>query len=270
MFNGTQRSRAIPSRLTRVYRQLASVLGAARPAHYFKAVTAPVRALSAFKYHYRRVPERDFVEFLVRAATGPSAAVEAAYGHLAAHRVLWDRLAANLAAHPSREGVQMGRELPALYILGRVLRPRVVVETGVSSGASSAYLLQALCDNGAGHLYSVDLPPGDLPSGWGAGWIVPAELRQAWSLSLGDTRQRLGPLLEGLGEIDWFLHDSLHTYEHMLWEFRTAWPHLKVGGLFLSHDVGANEAFFDFMAEVGVPWTGYRVLNVLGGFVRAR
>lgn len=253
-----------------MFRQLGLVVTTARPAHYLAVLTAPARTLRAFKYHYRRIPEHDFVEFIVRAAGGASAAVDAAYRDLARHRTQWDRLAADVAAHPSREGVQMGRELPALYVLARALRPRVVVETGVSLGASSAHILQALRDNGAGRLYSVDLPPGDLPPGRTSGWIVPAELRPAWRLSLGDARHLLGPLLDDLGEIDWFLHDSLHTYEHMLWEFRTAWRHLKVGGLFLSHDVGTNEAFFDFMGEVSVPWNGYRVLNVLGGFVRTR
>ncbi len=62
------------------------------------------------------------------------------------------------------------------------------------------------------------------------------------------------------------MHDSEHTYENMQWEFRTAWKCLRKGGLFLSHDVGANEAFFDFMKEVGILWNDYRVYGLLGGY----
>ena len=64
---------------------------------------------------------------------------------------------------------------------------------------------------------------------------------------MGKAEELLPPLLEELGAIDLFLHDSLHTYEHMLFEFRTAWPHLNSGGLLLAHDVGQNTSFFHFI-----------------------
>jgi len=80
------------------------------------------------------------------------------------------------------------------------------------------------------------------------------------------SKKLLGPLLHNAGQTDCFIHDSLHTYEHMIWEFRTVWPYLKLGGLFLSHDVGANDAFLDFMKENDIPWSAYRVFHVLGGF----
>jgi hypothetical protein len=139
----------------------------------------------------------------------------------------------------------------------------------VASGASSAYLLSALHDNNKGRLFSIDLPPEDLPGGKSPGWVVPKHLRERWSLHIGDSRDLLKPLLTEIGEIDRFIHDSLHTYEHMMWEFRTAWEYIRPNGLFLSHDVGANEAFFDFMKEKGVSWSGYRVFHVLGGFKKS-
>jgi len=45
-----------------------------------------------------------------------------------------------------------------LYNLIRDTRPSIVVETGVASGVSTAYILQALEDNRKGKLYSIDLP----------------------------------------------------------------------------------------------------------------
>lgn len=144
-----------------------------------------------------------------------------------------------------------------------------MVETGVADGATSAYILQALEDNGRGHLHSIDLPSERLPPGAAPGWIVDASLRHRWTLRIGASSQLLEPLLRELDSIDVFLHDSLHTYDNMLFEYRAAWPFLHGDGLFLSHDVGRNTAFFDFAREVGIRWRDWRVYEVLGGF-RAR
>jgi hypothetical protein len=82
-------------------------------------------------------------------------------------------------------------------------------------------------------------------------------------------KEPLEQLLDGVGEIDCFIHDSLHTYEHMTWEYRTVWKHLRSGGLLLSHDIGGNEAFFEFMQEKAISWKSYRVLHLLGCFRKA-
>lgn len=137
------------------------------------------------------------------------------------------------------------------YAAIRALAPDVVVETGVASGVSTSYLLFALQQNRRGALYSIEL--GDaryLPPGKSPGWIVPSWLTSRWSLRLGDSRELLPELLGRLDKIDVFVHDSLHSHEHMLWEFRTAYPHLRPGGLLLSDDAGWNTAFSDFTAEV--------------------
>ncbi|MFQ5929378.1 MAG: class I SAM-dependent methyltransferase, partial [Acidobacteriota bacterium] len=198
----------------------------------------------------------------------PLRRVDLAYDNLNSHKRLWQDVESKLSIYPKNYGSQMTRELPALYLLVRLTKPKIVVETGVASGASSAYMLRALKDNQRGRLYSIDLPPANLPDGKKSGWVVPESLGSRWSLYIRDSKEILRPLLKELGEIDGFLHDSLHTYDHMLWEFRTAWEHLRPGGLFLSHDVGANEAFLDFMKEKKVSWSGYRVFHVLGGFRR--
>ena len=137
-----------------------------------------------------------------------------------------------------------------LYIITRIMKPNVVVETGVASGVSSAYILQALEDNGKGELYSIDIsayiPRGVKP----IGWIVPGSFRRRWHLIIGSSSQKLPHLLENLREIDVFLHDSLHTYENMLWEFKTVWPFIRKGGILLSDDIQENDAFSEFCEYV--------------------
>ena len=166
-----------------------------------------------------------------------------------------------------------------LYLLVRRHKPEIVVETGVARGLSSAYILQAMRDNGKGKLCSIDLPPpqaqaeasnaskryrladGQMHDHYEVGHLVPEYLRSFWSLHLGDARQLLPRLLEDLGEIDFFYHDSLHTYEHMKFEFETSWPKIRSGGLLLSDDVTWNAAFAEFCRTHGLRSQIFRTLG---------
>lgn len=139
-------------------------------------------------------------------------------------------------------------EAELMYIIVRLLKPNCVVETGVAAGVSSTFILEALNRNDKGELYSIDLPlMGVAEDGWKywrpagkePGWIIPDSLRHRWHLVLGSSQQVLVPLLTRLGEIDLFLHDSLHTFRNMEFEYQTAWRFIRLGGYLLSHDVGA-------------------------------
>src|SRR5712671_1157998 len=133
------------------------------------------------------------------------------------------------------------------YAAVRALAPDYVVETGIANGVSSSYLLLALQKNRRGSLHSIGLAdPAFLPPGKNPGWLVPEWLRAPWQVHLGDAREILPSLLVQLGKIDVFIHDSLHTYDHMTWEFGTAYPHLRVGGLLFSDDALWNSAFPEF------------------------
>jgi predicted O-methyltransferase YrrM len=138
------------------------------------------------------------------------------------------------------------------YACVRALAPEVVVETGVASGVSSSYLLLALQKNGRGVLHSIELgDPRYLPPDKAPGWFVPNWLKSRWDLRIGDSRVLLPKLLAEIGKADVFIHDSLHTYDQMLWEYRTAYPSLRPGGLLLSDDAAWNPAFSEFCKEVG-------------------
>ncbi len=151
-----------------------------------------------------------------------------------------------------------------LYYCTRLLRPAVVVETGVFDGLSSAFILKALRDNERGRLCSVDLPArapvrastdrmafDTLPPGTDPGWIVPDALRARWELRLGTSRAVLPVWLAQLGTIDLFFHDSLHTDANMTWEYTAAWSRLAAGGLLLSDDVFWSPAFRRFARRIG-------------------
>jgi len=143
--------------------------------------------------------------------------------------------------------------LAELYAVVRAAKPDVILETGVASGMSSAHILRALAANGSGVLHSIDLPNVQqgsvLPDGRTSGWIVPESLRARWSLHIGDTRELLPKLLEALGEVDLFLHDSDHSYENMSFEFEQAYPKVAAGGLLMADDSHLHRAWDDFCAR---------------------
>jgi predicted O-methyltransferase YrrM len=161
-----------------------------------------------------------------------------------------------------------------LYVMIRAARPEVVVETGVHYGFSSSYLLRALHDNGRGRLTSIDLPTTDphgrvnvegridmstVGSVAEIGCAVPDRLRDRWELILGPSEEHLPKLLRSLPAVDVFFHDSDHSRAVMLWEYRTAWPSVRPGGILLSDDVDWNDAFDTFRSETGgtaLKWFG--------------
>jgi len=137
------------------------------------------------------------------------------------------------------------------YAAVRALRPDTILETGVASGISTSYFLLALEMNQKGTLHSVEIGDASfLPAGREPGWIVPDWLRSRWRLHIGDATLVLPKLLAELGEIDVFVHDSLHSYEHMKREFELAGPFLRRGGLLIADDALWNPAFRDYAQAI--------------------
>lgn len=195
-------------------------------------------------------------------------------------RVSADRPAHELLARLALQGTGRGRAL-FWYVAVRLLRPTTVVETGCFSGWDTTVILAALARNGHGHLYSIDLPlrpgqqapglpGGGLPQGQSPGFLVPPALRPRWTLILGDVRDELPPLLQRVGAVELFFHDSDHRYPHMMWEYTTVWPHLAAGGLLVSDDIALHTALWDFAAGVGAPVLVPRTNANVGAVPRCR
>ena len=146
------------------------------------------------------------------------------------------------------EGVMGAIDCATLYGLTRWVRPTVIVESGGYIGMSSAFILKALADGklAAAKLYSIELS-----QECEQGALIPDELRSA-SAGFVPMRGKVEDFLKGdrlPSLIDMFLHDSSHSYRHMLWEFRQFWPRLRDGGLLVSHDVQMNAAFPEFVTK---------------------
>jgi len=141
----------------------------------------------------------------------------------------------------------------ALYVITRLARPERIVETGVASGISTSFMLEAVARNGVGSVISIDVKNADnlhIPSARQTGWMIPERYRDRWRLVVGDSREILDHILQEERPIDLFLHDSLHTREHQCWEYERAWAALRPGGLLLSDNVETG-AFSEFCQRVG-------------------
>lgn len=132
------------------------------------------------------------------------------------------------------------------YVLCRSRKPEKVVETGVANGATSSFILQALEKNGAGELYSIDLPPLAVYGGSEVGSLVPDHLRKRWHLNFGSSRRVMPPLLKQLGTIDMFIHDSLHSYHNVRRELNVASKQLTSKGIVIVDNIGGNSAFTEW------------------------
>lgn len=169
------------------------------------------------------------------------------------------------------------RHAYCLYGLIRKLAPTKIVETGVCNGYSTAVILAACAKNGKGHLYSIDYPEftgtrsaeqvfwegkggAVVPEDRAPGWLIPKSFRERWTLKLGMSRELLLPLLEELGSIDIFIHDSEHSFENQMFEMVSAWEFLGPNGFLVCSDINWSDAFDAF-------WTRKRNTNATRRFI---
>ncbi|MCI4325396.1 MAG: class I SAM-dependent methyltransferase [Thermoplasmata archaeon] len=130
-----------------------------------------------------------------------------------------------------------------LFVLVRRLRPGTMLETGVHHGLSTRAVLAAMARNGAGRLVSTEIDAN-------VGDLVEPSLRDRWDLRMIAPRAAaLRAVVDSLGPLDVFLHDSRHTYLWQRLEYHLAWKALRPGGYLLSDDVDSSFAFLDACRE---------------------
>lgn len=154
-----------------------------------------------------------------------------------------------------------------LYAIVRHRRPKIVVETGVCNGLSSAIILKAMRENGEGRLFSIDLPEftdatqnteplwsgkggAAVPTGKSVGWLVDESLIDRWELRIGRTQDLLLPLLSEVGPVDLFIHDSEHSYDNQLFEFTEGFAALNFDGVIVATDISWSFAYRDFVEQI--------------------
>lgn len=134
----------------------------------------------------------------------------------------------------------------AMWRIVRQMKPARVVETGVAHGFTSRVILEGLARNGFGHLWSIDRPPLDPETRGRIGIAVAGKHPEHWTLIRKSSRRALPKLLEQLGSIDLFLHDSLHSERNVSFELAHVWKALRPGGIAVIDDIDSNWGFDAF------------------------
>jgi cephalosporin hydroxylase len=117
----------------------------------------------------------------------------------------------------------------ALYSICRAMRPRCVYETGTYWGYSTAFLAAALKDAGEGRVLTFDV---DVK----AGSRIPSSLLEWVEMFRGQPATVTMPAQLERWAPDLFFQDSVHDYEGVLAELRTAYPFLPRHAVVLVHD----------------------------------
>ena len=89
-----------------------------------------------------------------------------------------------------------------------------------------------------------------IPKGQKSGWVIPGALKKYWRLYNGLSKYILPNLISKTNSVDIFFHDSDHSEENMLFEFRFIWPFISDNNIILSDDVNINNAFKIFCREI--------------------
>lgn len=171
-----------------------------------------------------------------------------------------------------------------LYYLIRKFKPKVLVETGVCNGVSTYFILLAIKKNKFGNLVSIDYPEivgskyemNDFWNGKGGaavypnkepGWIIPNDLVENWSLKIGKSENILPDLLMDLKYIDFFLHDSEHSFKNMMFEMTLSYEHLTKNGILVVDDIHSNKSYNNFIKDKSIV-SNYELSKVCGLIIK--
>ena len=139
----------------------------------------------------------------------------------------------------SDETPAFGRRI-GWYIFMRVLKPKIVVETGVGKGLGSCLITSALIRNKSegfpGYYYGTDINPE-------AGFLFCEPYSNYGKILYGDSVESLRRLDE---RIDLFINDSVHTYEYEKREYKTIEGKLKKKSIIIADNAHNNLALLEF------------------------
>lgn len=132
------------------------------------------------------------------------------------------------------------------YALVRVLRPQVIIETGVHDGLGSLLLLRALerneRDGHPGRLISFDVNPT-------AGWLVQAH--PLWELRIESSRDGLPRVLDRESTIDMFIYDGWHHATAERHDHELVAAQLSPEGVLISDDAQTTHVLAGVCREIG-------------------
>jgi len=166
-------------------------------------------------------------------------------------RHIAERIRESTARYSADQSIAFGRRL-GWYAFVRILKPRVVVETGVDKGLGAVALCAALLRNEAegtpGQYFGADINPR-------AGVLLSEPYTRVGKILYGDSIQSL----QSIPMIDMFVNDSDHSAAHERQEYDTIAEKLGAGGgLILGDNSHCTDVLAKFSAERGRQFIFFR------------
>ncbi len=131
------------------------------------------------------------------------------------------------------------------YAFVRVMKPKVVIETGVDKGLGAVLLCAALLKNKAeghpGRYYGTDINPE-------AGYLLAGQYRETGEILYGDS---IGSLSALTTTIDLFINDSDHSAEYEYREYQTIRHLLTEQSIILGDNSEVSSSLVNFSLETG-------------------
>lgn len=189
----------------------------------------------------------DLAGWLAEAFSRDPTEVRTLISELEGDAALQGELARRLRLPGDRRPVEFGYRLP-WYVIARLAKPRLVVETGIQSGLGSMLILRALQRNAAegasGELVSVDIAPR-------AGWLAQGSPSSPWRRLTGPSAPTLWAALAGR-HVGMLVHDSPHTEEIQQAEFDFALAHADEQLVLVDASGGETPVLSDLCQRLGV------------------
>ncbi|MDP4572998.1 class I SAM-dependent methyltransferase [Pseudomonas sp. LPH60] len=143
--------------------------------------------------------------------------------------------------------VNYGRRI-GWYAFARLMKPKVIVETGVDHGVGSCILASALLRNAQegfpGKYYGTDINP------W-AGKLLEGKYATVGQILYGDSIESLRKMAE---PIDIFINDSDHSADYEYNEYRTVEHLLSPHSVILGDNAHVSDSLSTFAEETGRPF----------------
>lgn len=140
--------------------------------------------------------------------------------------------------------VRLARRL-GWYVFVRMLKPKVVVETGVDKGLGAVLLCSALLKNKAegfeGRYYGTDINPN-------AGYLLAGPYKAVGEILYGDSIESLSAFKQ---PIDLFINDSDHSMEYEYREYLTIQSKLSEQAVILGDNAEVSPSLVKFSIETG-------------------
>jgi predicted O-methyltransferase YrrM len=126
------------------------------------------------------------------------------------------------------------------YAVVRILKPQLIVETGVDKGLGTVALAAAVLKNGKGRVVGTDINPN-------AGALLSGQYRTVAEIMYGDSIKSL----EKLTDIDLFINDSDHSIEYECAEYQTIVKRLSPKAIIIADNAHVGTALMDWAETNG-------------------